>query len=176
MSSLQPFGEKCAEEIVASVVDEVGISELRGELIKTSLKRSYYRRLVCGRKVVECLMLRKLGPTSDESLNWEATDFRVKQVNRSNERNKIELERAKEKIANFDRALPAYQSISWKKRLHVEQGGRSGSRRSAKAARSSGGMRNKKKIGRREEQFWKMMENRLLQKYRDKDVQRGSKK
>lgn len=73
-------------------------------------------------------------------------------VNRSSQRNKDELERAKKRTAEVDRAVREYQSSSWEEKLEVDQGGSSGSRRGAKAGRSWGGMSKKQKMGRRE---WK---------------------
>lgn len=67
-SSLEPFAEESAEEMVASVVNGERRPGLLGELIKTFLKGFHYWRLFCGKKVVECLVLKKLGLTAEESL------------------------------------------------------------------------------------------------------------
>lgn len=83
--------------------------ETCGEAKKTSLNVFLLSACVLRGEVLEALVLREPGLKADELVTWKVMSSRVKEVDRRNQPNSDELERAKREIAMLEKALRGHE-------------------------------------------------------------------
>lgn len=146
MCLLESFSEKGAGKRLPSGLDGETMLDFQNEPIKMILNGLYHRRMICGREIVECPVLEKRGLTADELLSWKRMDFRAREMNRSEQRKRDDLELTKKTVAGLEKTVQRYKSGSWEKFLGVKRRESSASGGYLKSEKSSPGnslMRNK---------------------------------
>lgn len=76
MESPEPFRGQAVNETVGSGMEHVGGRRLRQGETKRGAEEYYYRSLLRGDEVLECLLLKKLKLTAQKMLRWKAVSQR----------------------------------------------------------------------------------------------------